>query len=235
MVFMKNVSMALTRLCSFTFSSRTNIGPVLLLFVLVFSACGTSTTTNANNATTTSAPTTSVSSTPDTSTSEATVAAVHSGTTTVYPIKVYFSKFPDSVDKQPDAVFPVDRSSPSAAVATFSIQLLIAGPTLSERSAGYFSELNSILSGPSSCSAPHPTGGPDFTLTLNMRGSTAQQGTATLRFCRATSSPGVGVDARILAEINATLKQFSTIKDVVVLTQAGDCFGDESGLNNCLK
>src|SRR5262249_12441910 len=153
----------------------------------------------------------------------------HYGTTTVYPIKVYFSKFPDSTNGF-NAVFPVDRSSPSAAVATFSIQLLIAGPTLSERSAGYFSELNSILSGPSSCSTPNPTGGPDFTITLNKKGSNAQQGTATLSFCRATNSPGIGADARILAEINATLKQFSTIKDVVVLTQAGNCFGDESGL-----
>jgi hypothetical protein len=68
-----------------------------------------------------------------------------------------------------------------------------------------------------------------------MRGSQAQQGTATLRFCRATNSPGIGADARILAEINATLKQFSSIKNVAVLTQAGNCFGDESGQNNCLK
>ncbi len=120
-----------------------------------------------------------------------------------FPIKVFFSRFPDSLNKF-NAVFPVDRSSPSIAVATFSIQLLIAGPTLSERSAGLFSEFNSILIGPS-------------------------------RLCRATSSPGVGADARILAEINATLKQFSNIKKVVVLTQNGHCFAGVSGQDRCLK
>jgi hypothetical protein len=49
-----------------------------------------------------------------------------------------------------------------------------------------------------------------------MKGSTPATGTATLRLCRATSSPGIGADARFLAEINATLKQFSNIKNVVV-------------------
>ena len=49
------------------------------------------------------------------------------------------------------------------------------------------------------------------------------------------SSPAIGADARIQAEINATLKQFSNIKNVVILTQAGHCFGDEGGLDNCLK
>jgi hypothetical protein len=151
-----------------------------------------------------------------------------------YPVKVYFSRVPDSLNN-PSAVFPVNRISPTIAVATFSIQLLIAGPTLSERSAGYFSEFNSILTGPSSCSAPYPTGGPDFKITLNMKGSAPSPGTATLRFCRASSSPGIGADARILAEINATLKQFSNINNVVVLTQAGHCFGDLSGKDFCLK
>ncbi len=132
-------------------------------------------------------------------------------------------------------MFSVNRLSPTIAVATFSIQLLIAGPTLSERNAGYFSELNSILAGPSSCSAPYPTGGPDFTINLDKKGSTPAPGTATLSFCRITSSPGIGSDARIQAEINATLKQFTNIKNVVILTQAGHCFGDESGLDHCLK
>src|SRR5437588_1596276 len=106
-----------------------------------------------------------------------------------YSIKVFFSKFPESLNDF-SAVYPVDRTSPTIAVGTFSIQLLIAGPTLSERQAGYFSELNSILTGPSSCSAPYPTGGPDFTLTLDHRGPKPQTGTATVKFCRATASPG---------------------------------------------
>jgi hypothetical protein len=204
--------------------SQAIIGAVLLLGFLVLPACGSSpantptpTATSSPGATTTTAPSTTTATSP-----------------AGYPIQVYFSKFQDSLNNF-NAVFPVNRVSPTTAVATFAIQLLIAGPTLSERNAGYFSEFNSILTGPSSCSAPYPTGGPDFTLTLNMKGSTPAPGTATLRLCRATSSPGIGADARILAEINATLKQFSNIKNVVVLTQAGHCFGDESGLDRCLK
>src|SRR5207248_3324537 len=194
-----------------------------------------------NTPTSTTTPISSTSTTPATSTPQQTITSGPGTTTTAvppgatatstsdFPIKVYFSKFPDSLNNFA-AVFPVDRSSPTSAVATFSIQLLIAGPTLSERSSGYFSEFNSILSGPSSCSAPNPTGGPDFTITLDMKGSKPEQGTATLRFCRASQSPGIGADARILAEINATLKQFSNIKKVVVLTQSGNCFGDASGM-----
>jgi hypothetical protein len=151
-----------------------------------------------------------------------------------YPIKVYFSKFPESETKF-DAVFPVDRVSPTLGVANFALQLLIAGPTTEERNAGYFSELNSILTGPSTCSAPYPTGGPDFKLALNMKDATQEQGTATVRFCRATSSPGIGADARIQAEINATLKQFPNIKKVVILDKDGHCFADGSGQDQCLK
>jgi hypothetical protein len=154
--------------------------------------------------------------------------------TTSYLIKVYFSRFGPS-DNNLMAVFPVNRFSPSLAVATFSIQSLIAGPTLSERAAGYFTELNSLLSGPSVCNGSHPVGGPDFTLTLNKRGQKTEQGSTTVQFCRTSNSAGIGMDARILAEITATLKQFSNIKNVVVLTKAGNCFGDESGMDQCLK
>ena len=151
-----------------------------------------------------------------------------------YPVKVYFSRFPDSLNNV-NAVFPVERISPTIGVGTFAIQLLIAGPTTSERDKGYFSELNSILTGSSNCSAPYPTGGPDFKLALNKKGSVDEQGTATLRFCRSTVSPGVGTDARIKAEITATLKQFSSIKKVVILNRDGHCFADTSGQDLCLK
>ena len=151
-----------------------------------------------------------------------------------YPIKVFFSKSPESLNTNPSAVYPVDRVSPTIAVGTFSLQLLIAGPTLSERNAGYFTELNTLLSGPSNCSAPLPVGGPDFTLTLNMKGSVPETGTATVKFCRTISSPGIGADARVTAEINATLKQFANIKKVVILTKDGHCFGDGSGKDLCL-
>lgn len=191
---------------------------MLIALVFVLSACqGTTVTTSL------SAATADVTSRPATTSS-----------TESYPIKVYFSRFPDS-ENNFNAVFPVERTSPTIAVGTFAIQLLIAGPTPSERNKGYFSELNSVLTGPSSCSAPYATGGPDFTLTLNKKGSVDEQGTATLRFCRTIVSPGIGTDARIQAEINATLKQFSSIKKVVILNKDGHCFGDMSGQDRCLK
>jgi hypothetical protein len=150
------------------------------------------------------------------------------------PVLVYFSKNPESFNDS-TAVFPVQRVAPNSAVATYTIQLLIAGPTLEERSAGHFSELNSLFTGPSSCSnGSNPTGGPDFTLTLNKKGATTEQGTATLQFCRPTSSPGIGADARVTAEITKALTQFSTITKVVILQRNGHCFGDESGLDRCL-
>jgi hypothetical protein len=208
--------------------SKAVIGTSLLLTFLALSACGSGST---NSATPTA--TQKQVATPG----ETTLAVSPSTTGTIqtgYAIQVYFSKYPDSLNN-PDAVFPVNRFSPTIAVATYSIQLLIAGPTLSELNAGYFSELNSVLTGPSSCSTPYPTGGPDFTLTLDKKGSTPAPGTATLRFCRLAATPGIGADARISAEIDATLKQFSNIKNVVILTQDGHCFGDETGLDHCLK
>jgi hypothetical protein len=152
-----------------------------------------------------------------------------------YPVKVFFSKFPESVSTNFTAVYPVDRMSPTIAVGTFSIQLLIAGPTLSEQRAGYFTELNTMLSGPSNCSAPRPVGGPDFFLTLDKKGTVTAIGTATVKFCRSLNSPGIGADARVQAEINATLKQFPNIKKVVILTKDGHCFADESGKDFCLR
>ncbi|MGH2391447.1 MAG: hypothetical protein ACRDIE_24900, partial [Chloroflexota bacterium] len=124
---------------------------------------------------------------------------------------------------------------PATDPEAFAIQLLIAGPTPSEHRAGYFSELNSLLTGASACSAPYPTGGPDFTLRLDRKGSSVARGTATLRFCRTLSSPGIGADVRVRAEIVATLTQFTRIKKVIILTKASHCFGDESGMDRCLR
>jgi hypothetical protein len=155
-------------------------------------------------------------------------------TAAAYPVKVFFSKFPQS-GSTPSAVYPVNRMSPTIAVGTFAIQLLIAGPTLSEHQAGYFTELNTMLGGPSNCSAPLPVGGPDFTLSLDKKGTVPQTGTATVKFCRSLMSAGIGADARVTAQINATLKQFPRIKKVVILTKDGHCFGDESGRDFCLR
>src|SRR5712692_2020623 len=151
-----------------------------------------------------------------------------------YPIKVFFSQSPGSFNDF-SAVYAVDRTSPTIAVGTYSLQLLIAGPTLSEQQAGYFTELNTMLSGPSNCSAPLPVGGPDFTLALDKKGTVTQIGTATVKFCRSLTSAGIGADARVTAEINATLKQFPKIKKVVILTRDGHCFNNSIGNDYCLK
>ena len=199
-----------------------------VLFTLMLSACSSNATSGANTST---PPTATAATISPTTTTSIPIGA----TTTDYPIKVYFSKSPTSLNSDPSVVFPVDRISPTLAVGTFAIQLLIAGPTPDEQKAGYFTELNTLLSGPSKCAAPLPVGGPDFTLTLDKKGTVTQKGTATLQFCRSISSPGIGADARVKAEINATLKQFSTITNVVILTESGYCFGDESGMDQCLK
>lgn len=151
-------------------------------------------------------------------------------TATGYPVLVYFSKNPDSYNDS-TVVFPVHRTSPTLGVATYAIQQLFLGPTPSEAADGYFIELSTVLQrgGVSSC------GGPDFKLTLNMRGTTPETGTATLQFCRQTASPGIGADARVKAEIEKTLTQFSNITKVVILLQNGHCFGDESGADLCLQ
>lgn len=189
---------------------------VILTALLLLAACG-STSSAGGGATPTATPT--MSPTP---------------ALTGYPVKVFFSKTPDSENTM-NAVFPVNRVSPTQQVETFSVQLLIAGPTPEERAQGYYSELNALFSGASQCPSLGPVGGPDFTLTLNTKGTTAEQGTATLKFCRATSSPGEGADARVLAELRATLLQFPTIKKVVILDVQGHCFGDLSGQDLCLK
>jgi hypothetical protein len=190
----------------------------LLVLLLALTACG-------------AAPISGTSATPTPTVAlTATPSATSTPGVTGYPVKVYFSRHPDS-DNNSNAVFPVGRVSPTALVAAFAIQLLIAGPTPDERSSGnYFSEFNGLFNGPSQCATgPAPVGGPDFILTQDA------QGTATVKFCRATTSAGIGTDARVLAEIRTTLLQFPTIKKVVVLNIGGHCFGDESGQDLCLK
>lgn len=203
--------------------------------VLALSACGPTTGGTGSPTATTAQATSTLQ-----ATTQPTLGTTPQATTTPtdvtgYLIKVYFSKDPESLQNF-DAVFPVNRISPTIAVATFSIQLLIAGPTLDERNVGYFSELNGILTGLSDCNGSNPTGsGPDFTITLNMKGLTSEQGTATLQFCRTTQIPGEGAGVRIKAEIIATLTQFSNIKKIVILNAEGHCFADLKGNDDCLK
>ncbi|HEY7347181.1 MAG TPA: hypothetical protein VH599_02595 [Ktedonobacterales bacterium] len=201
--------------------------------VLFLTACAGPGQSGAAN--TTAAATNQADIVPVTTVSEQNELAPQTSSAKSYLIKVYFSRF-DAPDY--GAVFAVNRYSPTLGVATFAIQSLIAGPTLSESDAGYYTELNSSFSGPASCTSAQSNGRPDFRdfrLSLNKKGKVAEQGTATVQFCRPFSSAGIGVDARVTAEITATLKQFSNIKKVVILSQTGHCIGDESGMDLCLK
>lgn len=185
------------------------------LLALGMSACATTTSTTSAGATTASASASAVPATP----------TVTAGG---YPVKVYFSKHPDS-DNDPAKVFAVGRVSPTLGVATYAVRQLIAGPSSSEQGTGLYTPLTASISGTSNC------GGADFTITLNMRGQKPEPGTATLTFCRTVSLAGDLTGGRIVAEINATLLQFSNIKQVVILTRDGACFNDFKGQNDCLQ
>jgi hypothetical protein len=145
-----------------------------------------------------------------------------------YPVKVYFSKHPQS-DQNATAVFAVRRRSPTLAVAAFAIGQLVIGPTRAETKAGYYSALAGLLHGPSDC------GGAAVRIMLNRRGTTVEPGTATVRFCRRSMSGGIFDDVRVRSEISRTLTQFPSIKRVVILNKFGQCFGDLSGRNTCLR
>jgi hypothetical protein len=134
-------------------------------------------------------------------------------------VSVFFSKSPES-DADFSLVLPVSRVSPTSGVARFALNQLIAGPSPDERAAGYFSELGSMLQGDSWCDG-------DFWLSL-------VDGVLTVQFCRVVASAGVGQDARARSQLEATLRQFSTIRDVRLLTREGDCLFDMSGRNLCL-
>src|SRR5260370_17534505 len=89
-------------------------------------------------------------------------AGTGAGTSSGSPVKVFFSKHPDS-DRNSTAVFAVTRVASNPQVATYAIQQLLAGPSASETRAGYFTPLTRALTGPSTCT------GPAFHLTLHTR------------------------------------------------------------------
>ncbi len=147
----------------------------------------------------------------------AVVTAAPRGPAAVTPatVRVYF---PKTSDPAFDHVYSVTRYVTPPVTATYAVQLVIAGPTLGEQSAYHvYSEVNEILTGFSNCQHR------DFKITLNQRGPKPETGTATLQFCRETQSPGIGADARITTQITATMRQFSSIKKVVILTRGGHC------------
>ena len=193
-------------------AKRFMTGAIAVLLAFTLASCSAGGSTSGNQ-----------SPTPTSTTATTATATSQSG----YTVKVYFSRHPAS-DNDPSAVFAVTRVSPNLSVATYALQQLFAGPTAAEQAAGYYTPLTESLSGTSSC------GSSDFTITLNMRGATPEQGTATVKFCKTTALAGDLTGGRITSEIKATLLQFSTITKVVILSQDGGCFDDMSGQNMCL-
>lgn len=137
-----------------------------------------------------------------------------------YSVKVYFSKHTDS-DNDPTKTFPVDRTSPNIAVASYAISQLIAGPTTDEAALGLYSTVK-VRGDTSNCS------GQDFKIKI-------LEGTATLQFCRTFDAIGTMSDATAQETIKATLLQFSTVKKVIILSKTGNCQFDMSGQNLCLQ
>lgn len=135
-----------------------------------------------------------------------------------YLVKVYFSKHPDS-DNDPSAVFAVTCTSSDLGVAKSSITELLKGPTASEQASSYFTTAR-LRDSASNC------GGADFTIAI-------KDGTATLQFCRPFDHLGVVADGQAKSELEATLKQFGSVKKVVILNYKGDCEFDLSGMNLC--
>lgn len=142
----------------------------------------------------------------------------HNAANKRFKVQVFFGVGGEARESLDD-VQAVTRQTDSLGVARFAIQVLIAGPTPSEQNQGLVETIT--LAGDSTC------GGEDFTIKL-------EQGVATLQFCRQVVRAGVGDDARIGAAIEKTLKQFSTISEVVILNASGDCLLDLSGENRCL-
>lgn len=131
-------------------------------------------------------------------------------------VKVFFPKNPAQQNNFA-YVEPVWRQSHDSGLAQFAVQQLIAGPTSQEKQRGFLPAVR--LQGASNC-------GKDFTLAI-------ASGVAKLRFCKQVPSAGIGDDARITSAITATLKQFPTIRSVVMLNRDGGCLIDPSGDNRC--
>ncbi|MBD1923825.1 GerMN domain-containing protein [Microcoleus sp. FACHB-831] len=133
-------------------------------------------------------------------------------------VKVFLPKNPKN-NQNPSYVEPVLRTTQRGDVLKYSIEQVIAGPTSNEIKQGFLKPIQ--LRGSSNC-------GSDFTVSLS--GSVAR-----LKFCKTVISGGIGSDARAKGSLESTLKQFSTVKSVVILTNTGDCLGDQSGENFCLR
>jgi len=171
------------------------------IFVLILSACS-----NTSTVTTSTTPL-------------ATATPIATSTPVLQTVQVFFSKNPDSGNNFLE-VFPVTRTTTSLRVGTFGIEQLIVGPTAAEAATGLFSQVTTVIPGAPAHGDDHCGTGIAFSLTIT-------SGVARMQFCEGTTSGGIGDDARVLAEIRATLKQFSTVATVKICTLDGNNFGNE--------
>lgn len=148
-------------------------------------------------------------------------------------VKVYFARHPET-DGNPATVLPVTRPSIEVSTqmrATAALREMLMGPNQSERLQGYYSPFDGQLALQSVC----PGEFRDFDVTLDHKGATPEQGTATVRFCRRVDVPGLMAGAIMSAMIANTMKQFPSVKKVVILNYLGACFNDLQGANACLS
>lgn len=112
-------------------------------------------------------------------------------------VKAFFAKN-EVTGSTCNVVFPVDRIvSKNTAIARVALEELLKGPTEAEKSQGYFTSINPGVKIQS----------------LNIDNN----GTAKVDFSSELESPGGSCRvAEIRSEINSTLKQFLTIKNVVI-------------------
>ncbi|MDD4271187.1 MAG: GerMN domain-containing protein [Patescibacteria group bacterium] len=113
-------------------------------------------------------------------------------------VKAFFNNNNLDPEVSCNKVFAVERPAPkTAAVAGAALEQLLAGPTDQEKAQGYFTNIN---------------------YGVKVQKLTIADGTAKVDFNQALEN-AVGGSCRVSAvraQINETLKQFSTVKDVVI-------------------
>ena len=101
----------------------------------------------------------------------------------------------------------------------FAIEQLLEGPT--EAETYYVDPLSVEITGESVC------GDRDFSIDIEGQ-------TAIVKFCRRVIRGGVGDAARLENSVKRTVKQFSTVDEMVLLDRNGNCLIDFAGKNECL-
>lgn len=121
-----------------------------------------------------------------------------SGVSQTTSVKAYFSNSNLDPEISCNKVFPVERQIPKTqAVARGALDELLGGPSASEKSQGYFTSINEGV---------------------GINSLTITSGTAKIDFDERLES-GVGGSCRVSAirsQITQTLKQFTTVNDVII-------------------